>query len=492
MVLTYNCVILNSGVSVMATWVTHLMIADMVLERFPWLDRRGFCVGNIAPDCNVENADWTAFTPPRSVTHWMSGDKKVSSDCDRFCEKYITERRTEIRSAEEYAFLLGYYAHLLTDAAFQAMIRDDNRVKAAWCRLKEYKGLTVNCVELPETWDSIKAIFPKKGWMKGVYSIEAEYLHDHPDSGYLTDILSLEGSPDYIDYLPTGCILRKIGIMGYLPKDSKATDTFLAISREEYKAFVENTANLVVERFKEYKLITNMVECVWEHNGNDTLLYAVNLPGAYTRGNDLAVAVSKMKQEAQNWLDWSGRGAAEEIEIRVVQDAPCSLQIFDADSDVLFNTEKNPLTMSEYTALKALCMKSANDFQILYDSVPDKDKSDRPIRTTFYGQVPRTAREMYTHTKNVNAYYFGEINVVADNDGTIVECRQRGFEALEGKADYLNNRVVEGSYGELWTLRKTLRRFLWHDRIHAKAMYRAAVRMFGEDAIADPFCFGEV
>ena len=39
----------------MATWITHLMIADGVLERIPNLDRHGFCVGNIAPDCNVEN-----------------------------------------------------------------------------------------------------------------------------------------------------------------------------------------------------------------------------------------------------------------------------------------------------------------------------------------------------------------------------------------------------------------------------------------------------
>lgn len=492
MVLTYNCVILNSGVSVMATWVTHLMIADMVLARFPWLDRRGFCVGNIAPDCNVENADWTAFTPSRSVTHWMSGDKKVSSDCDRFYEKYITERRTEICSAEEYAFLLGYYAHLLTDAAFQAMIRDDDRVKAAWCRLKEYKGLTVNCVGLPETWDSIKAIFPKKGWMKGVYSIEAEYLHDHPDSGYLTDILPLEGFPDYIDYLPAGCIFRKIGIMGYLPKESNATDTFLAISREEYKAFVENTVNLIVERFKEYKLIATTVECVWEHNGNDTLLHAVNLPGAYTRGASLNEAMSKMEQEAQHWIAWSGWEKTGDLNISVVQDAPCSLQICDADSDVLFDSEISPLTIDEYTQLKSLCLKSARDFQTLFDSVPDVDKSDAPIRATFYGQVPRSAREMYIHTRNVNAYYFGELDVEADNDGTIVQCRQRGFEVLERNANYLNNPLIEGSNGELWSLRKMLRRFIWHDRIHAKAMYRLAVRMFGTDAIMDAFCFGDM
>lgn len=234
------------------------------------------------------------------------------------------------------------------------------------------------------------------------------------------------------------------------------------------------------------------IECVWEHNGDDTLLYSANLPGAYTRGENLAVAISKMKQEACSYLNWRGEVPTVDVEICVVQDAPCDLRICDADSDVLFDRERDPLTAKEYMDLKYLCLKSAADFQQLFDSIPDTDMSDTPIRTTFYGKVPASAREMYTHTKNVNAYYFGEIDVEADNNGTIVECRQRGFEALERNADYLNNPIVEGSYGELWSLRKMHRRFIWHDRIHAKAMYRAAVRMFGKNAIADVFCFGDL
>lgn len=238
--------------------------------------------------------------------------------------------------------------------------------------------------------------------------------------------------------------------------------------------------------------MSDKIECVWEHNGDDSLLYAANLPGAYTRGQNLSVAVSKMEQEARSYQIWSDQYLAEEFEICVVQDAPCDLQIYDADSDVLFNRERTSMTEDEYSNLKKLCLKSARDFQTLYDAIPDKDKSDAVFRTTFYGQVPRTANEMYNHTKNVNAYYFGEINVNADNHGTIVDCRRRGFESLERKVDFLGNPVIEGSYGELWTLRKMLRRFLWHDRIHAKAMYRVAVRMYGKNAIPDVFCFGDM
>ena len=39
------------------------------------------------------------------------------------------------------------------------------------------------------------------------------------------------------------------------------------------------------------------INCIWEHNGNDTLLYAVDYIGAYTRGESLEVAVAKMPGE---------------------------------------------------------------------------------------------------------------------------------------------------------------------------------------------------
>ena len=60
----------------MAEWVSHLIVADKVLEKFPQLSRHEFCVGNIAPDCNIPNEDWTEFTPPRAVTHWMQDNRK--------------------------------------------------------------------------------------------------------------------------------------------------------------------------------------------------------------------------------------------------------------------------------------------------------------------------------------------------------------------------------------------------------------------------------
>lgn len=231
------------------------------------------------------------------------------------------------------------------------------------------------------------------------------------------------------------------------------------------------------------------LSCVWEHNGNDTMLFSENLIGAFTRGASKQDALSKMRREATSYLRWRGMPTPDAFDIEIVQEKVSDLDICDADSDVLFDTETRPLSQEEYQKLKALALKSAADFHALYEAVPDKGKSCLPVRRTFYGPVPRTAQEMYEHTKNVNEYYFGEINVDADNVGTILECRERGFSLLEQMPDYLNNPVISGSYDEMWSLRKVMRRFVWHDRIHAKAMYRMAIKTFGADAVPNIFQF---
>ena len=231
------------------------------------------------------------------------------------------------------------------------------------------------------------------------------------------------------------------------------------------------------------------VPCVWEHNGQDTLLYLRDHPGAYTRGASLGEALAKVNGELRAYVRWrDGRFPDETAHPWVAQEKASALRVADADSDVLFDIEKPPLTPAAYEALRALALKSAESFQALYDAVPHKGKSALQQRPTFYGPMPRTAAEMYAHTRGVNAYYFGEIGVAADGEGPLAACRRRGFESLEKQPGFLENPVFVGSYDEAWSLRKVLRRFLWHDRIHARALWRMARKTF-EGFETNPFYF---
>ena len=66
--------------------------------------------------------------------------------------------------------------------------------------------------------------------------------------------------------------------------------------------------------------------------------------------------------------------------------------------------------------------------------------------------------------------------------------RMQALAEVELLEDFLSGRVHTAPDGEEWTLRKLLRRFLWHDRIHARAMWRTATALWG-DSVANPFFF---
>lgn len=62
------------------------------------------------------------------------------------------------------------------------------------------------------------------------------------------------------------------------------------------------------------------IHCVWEHNGNDTLLYAIDFVGAYARGKNLEEAVQKMPQEIASYCKWCGENFGDSIEVVIVQE----------------------------------------------------------------------------------------------------------------------------------------------------------------------------
>ena len=85
------------------------------------------------------------------------------------------------------------------------------------------------------------------------------------------------------------------------------------------------------------------VNCVWEHNGDDSILYASNFVGAFSRGASKEEAILKMPEEIRRFQLWRDDTPLDDYDIVIVQEKESDLQVRDADSDVLFTTEKEPL-----------------------------------------------------------------------------------------------------------------------------------------------------
>lgn len=230
----------------MANWITHCIIADMVFSRCQGLNERGFCIGSIAPDCNVENEDWTAFTPPREKTHFMTGESKLSADYAGFYERYICGE--DFESEIHRSFLLGYYAHLVTDAAYQAFIRDEKRVRECYARIKTIPVLSCKIENQPETFDTLKKCFGKRRVFRDIVFQEHEYVLSHPESCYERILRRTEDFPDYLDFFPSGAVTRKIKVMAYSVDALPILDTPLCFfTREEYEMFLNDACNKITD-----------------------------------------------------------------------------------------------------------------------------------------------------------------------------------------------------------------------------------------------------
>ena len=147
----------------MASWMIHLRIADLLIDRIRDLDETAFVMGNIAPDSGVPNADWTAYFPPKTVSHYKTNQNdETFFDISRFISEHLTAEMIRSYSRREFSFFLGYYVHLLTDVDWTKDIYRP-AVEAHAGRSKEDRTAFV--------WEM------KRDW----YDLDFRYLEEHPD-----------------------------------------------------------------------------------------------------------------------------------------------------------------------------------------------------------------------------------------------------------------------------------------------------------------------
>lgn len=112
----------------MGTWISHLRIAENLLNHFRNLDEVTFTFGNLSPDSGISNANWTEFDPPKEVTHFLQkGDGEHAIHDLVFYQQYLAN----IKPADNiklYSFRLGYFFHLICDIIWARRIWDASKI----------------------------------------------------------------------------------------------------------------------------------------------------------------------------------------------------------------------------------------------------------------------------------------------------------------------------------------------------------------------------
>lgn len=218
----------------MASWMVHLRVADILLERIPGLAPTEFIVGNIAPDSGVPNEDWSIFTPSTKISHFKSGSHSKAGP-DNFAEKYFTTQLQKRYKKEEFSFYLGYLVHLLTDVSWSKQIVHPTKETFAQQFAADPDGFI---------WKV------KEDW----YDLDHLYLKEHPDfrafqlyrdavgfENTFMDEFSADAFDNRRQYITGFYLQGKDGLDREYPYLTKAEmDTFVAQCAEEIFTVLQN------------------------------------------------------------------------------------------------------------------------------------------------------------------------------------------------------------------------------------------------------------
>lgn len=234
----------------------------------------------------------------------------------------------------------------------------------------------------------------------------------------------------------------------------------------------------------------------FETNGSGWLGYIAELPGAFVRGASEAECLGKVPEEIERYALWLGTRKPGRIAYQTERVHRSPLCVEDADNEILLAFDRPRLDAGIFDSWIQVADRSGKCFQDLYENVTDATwKDPARLRTTFLGDCPSSIREVFTHVDRVQQYYLSCLDIPDMlREGSFSdrrsECLDRITELYESGLDDIRWNSHEG-----WTIAKALRRYIWHDRIHAKSIVRSLRRQIELgliDAYIDPYKFGNV
>ena len=211
-----------------------------------------------------------------------------------------------------------------------------------------------------------------------------------------------------------------------------------------------------------------------ETNGRGFIGFIAQLPGAYVRGETDEITLSKVHTEVRSYARWLAVEAPVGYENSVSQRHHCTLMVEDADTEILLDEDRSPMNDEEFKELHDLAACSGETIYALCKNADLRDWVDESrVRKTFYGETPKTIREIFDHVNGTQYYYLSRANLTTkERAGDLLEARHDCLSCLQELFEQQDNDRIFVVDNEEWTLRKILRRFVWHDRIHAKSIVR--------------------
>jgi hypothetical protein len=223
----------------MATWIVHLRVAEVLLERIPGLAEGPFAVGNIAPDSGIPDEKWEKFNPPPEVTHFQdpTSKRRDLADLD-FFRRYLQPLRCAPSEPSRFSFRLGYFCHLVTDNLWSEIVGHPTKVRFA----AEFAADPNFIWKVKEDW----------------YGLDFVYVRDHPESLFWRTFLNCGAGESDLDFLPVEALRQRIAYIQefYQKQDEEVQNAYqrpyIYLSPTAMDCFVLDAANRFLDVYQRY------------------------------------------------------------------------------------------------------------------------------------------------------------------------------------------------------------------------------------------------
>ncbi len=216
----------------MASWIVHLRIAENLIGSIQALNPTLFSIGNIAPDSGIPDANWENFTPPPAVTHFENKLSQSYRSGDlAFYRSYMQNGASITADPDRLSFLLGYFAHLVTDNLWSIRIG-----RPTMTRYRSQFEADPKFI-----WEV------KKDW----YGLDFIYVRDHPECLFWRTFVGCRYDRHDLDFLPLEALQQRIAyIQDYYQSRGPEVDEayrrpYIYLSKDEMDRFVDEASKKI-------------------------------------------------------------------------------------------------------------------------------------------------------------------------------------------------------------------------------------------------------
>ena len=238
-----------------------------------------------------------------------------------------------------------------------------------------------------------------------------------------------------------------------------------------------------------------LIDAVIEYNTSGAILHFIDFPGAYSKGKDVHEAFHNAYDEIQSFTKWMDNPIQNNFEIVVPNTylANPRLNLSKGHSEILIDNDRDLLSKEMFEKWCDLAEYSAECFDTLYNAVKDKSWiMPEEHKDDFYHKELSTAEDIFNHMSDAHKKFLDPTGCkcrILKKD-SYKDNRRKCISAIKDLYSNCESLDVTKKGKEEWTLTKVVRKYIWHDRMHAKGLcdYCNKLGMKKKD-IPNVYCF---